>query len=125
MLHRFTTRTMVISLIVSLGALLCFLPSCTQGIKKSQQAETSKRASKIPCERDTFWIYNDNTSLPGIRETLDERMAGHWQGRDSVAVYEEIWHTDSVVRKAKWFVLDTTGRRICIDVFVYDIYTEF
>lgn len=116
---------MVISLIVGLGALLCFLPSCTQGIKKSQQAETSKRASKIPCERDTFWIYNDNTSFPGIREALNDRMAEHWQGRDSVAVYEEIWHTSHVNRRAEWFVLDRDGRRIYLDSLTYDIYTLF
>lgn len=77
------------------------------------------------CERDTFWIYNDNTSFPGIREALNDRMAEHWRGRDSVAVYEEIWHTSHVNRRAEWFVLDRDGRRIYLDSLTYDIYTLF
>lgn len=117
MLHRIASHFSALSLAARLSLLLLIVTGCTQ--------RTTKGKPEMYCERDTFWIYNDSTSFPGIREALNDRMAGHWQGRDSVPVYEEIWHTSHVNRRAEWFVLDRDGRRIYLDSLTYDIYTLF
>lgn len=88
-------------------------------------AETSPK-SQTPwlVSADTFYVYNDGSSYPGISEGANIAMEGRWRGRDSVRIVERIYRLLQEREVAYWYELSGDSL-IRIDSFEYSIYSLF